>query len=421
MLFFFMSILVISCHSQPPPADINDQHIQKIIHKAHEYEKLGNIDTAIHYHKEVLKKSKRLKLPEYEVKALLNIARLLKKEDARMSLEHLNDALLIADQLNHHELRADIFLAMAEIYKQEENYKEALTALEEHHTLLDTIFSKNNEREILRIRAADARKLERTIGLIAIISVMAIAAVLAFYFRKTRNLNKQLQSSNLIKDKLFSIIGHDLRGPAGNIMEALNMVESGDLNDVEQREILAMLKKQSYAFNETLNALLNWGNTQLKGGEIHPVNFNPKNTIQMSLDVLEGQARKKNITITMSVGDHLTVLADPNHVDFVIRNLLSNAIKFSHEGGAIEISAKEQDAKVTISVTDYGSGIPEEKQKQFSSSAYMESSFGTKGEKGTGLGLMLSKEFIELSKGRIWLESKVGVGTTFYISLQKGS
>lgn len=394
-------------------------YLQQLSDSAGLYEKQGKSKTALHYHKRALHASRAAGMSEQEARILVKIASLLKNENAGASLQYLKDALEIAQRLGHHELKTDILLALAENYKQQENYREALATLEAHQKLLQTTFAKNKAREIAHVKAAEAAKLERYIFLSVIIFILLTAAASAIYFSRINKLNKELRASNQVKDKLFSIIGHDLRGPAGGIMEALDMVDSGILNEAEQKEVIGLLKKQSRSFNETLNSLLNWAATQLQGAETHKGRIDVKAIIQKSLDVLEGQARKKHITINNKIPDNLFALADMNHVDFVIRNLLSNALKFSYENGSIEIAGKEEDNQVVISVADHGMGIPVAKQQQFAVSAsYMESSFGTSGETGTGLGLMLSKEFLQANNGRIWVESEEGAGTTFFVALK---
>jgi signal transduction histidine kinase len=410
------------CQGQPAPVPIDSlqlQHIRRLTDSARHHEGKGNSTAALEYYKQALQKSKDYGLPEHEAKSLVHIAGILKADNADQSLEYLRKALVIAERINGHELKRDIFFAMSGIYKQQENYQEALKALEAHQKLLARTFDNNKAREIKHIEAEAQRKLERYIYLILIIFVVFVIIVLSIFFLRTHRLNKELKSSNKIKDKLFSIIGHDLRGPAGGIMDALNMVDAGILTNAEEKEIIGLLKKQSYSFNETLNTLLSWAATQLHGADTKMAQFDPGQLIQKSFDVLAGQARQKNIKINFQTQEKLSVYADPNHIDFIIRNILSNAIKFSNENSTIDVVAESEDQHVIISVADHGVGIPEEKQKQFSRVSNMESSFGTKGEKGTGLGLMLSKEFIKANHGKLWLKSVENEGTTVFLALQK--
>jgi signal transduction histidine kinase len=244
--------------------------------------------------------------------------------------------------------------------------------------------------------------------------------LLWFYYRKMNVLNRKLNESNKIKDKLFSIIGHDLKAPVGGLVQTLELLEGDDLTAEERKYVIGQLRKQTQLSLDTLNALLNWGEAQLKGVSVNEQHFETKGIISKNVELLSKQAAEKNISITDNTTESVTVLADVNHFDVVVRNLLSNAVKFTNEHGTVEINAMEtgKDGMIVFSVKDNGQGISAEQQQQFLSSN-INVSFGTKGEKGTGLGLLLTKEFILANGGKIWLESKVGEGTTFYFSLKK--
>lgn len=422
-LFFGFVLIAIGCNGQSPPVrpdSPNVQSIERLTSSARMLAAKGDKKTALKYHKQALQKSRSFGLPEQEAKALVGIASLLRNEDANQSLEYLKSALSIAERLNSHELKADIYLAIADVYKQQENYREALTALESHQKLLDHIFIKSRQLAIEKLKSEEKRRLEHLILITVIIAVTLAAGITTFYISRKNALNKELTSSNQIKDKLFSIIGHDLRGPAGGIMEALDMIDAGILDQEEEKEIIGLLKKQSKSYNETLNSLLQWASTQLNGAQTHKKEFDPKVIMFHSLEVLKGQASQKKIQINMNVPDGLVVTADPDHFEFIFRNILSNAIKFSNEEENIDVNVIEKDKQVILSIADHGIGIPEDKQKLFQTSASsMESTFGTNGEKGTGLGLMLCKEFVIANNGRLWLDSKSGEGTVFHVSLPK--
>ncbi|TDQ06931.1 ATP-binding protein [Pedobacter metabolipauper] len=418
-LWLFAGIITIGCSAKEQPVQIDTpqvQQIKQLRNLALHQESKGDSDAAMDLHKKALMKSRIFGLQEQEARSLVEIARLLKNDDADESLKHLQNALRIAEGLNRHELKANIYFAIAGIYKQQRNYREALSALEAHQALLVRVFTKNKEDSIRHVKDVEERRLERYMLLTVIAFIMLTALVLAFYYIRTSRLNKALQSSNKIKDKLFSVIGHDLRGPAGGIMVALDMLGTGMLNENEEQEIIVLLKKQSQSFNETLNALLSWASTQLNGAETHITEFDPLLVINKAIATLEGQATQKNILLKVSASDHLTAIADPDHFSLIIRNILSNAIKFSHLDSTIEIDLELKGKFVVVKIADHGVGIPDEKKKHFLISGnHMESSFGTSGEKGTGLGLMLTKEFVRVNKGHIWLESYVGKGTTFFI------
>jgi signal transduction histidine kinase len=393
------------------------RHILGLTDSGHYYEKAGNKKTALHFHRQALEASQKAQLPEHEARSLANIGRLLRNDSTEESLQYLFSALTIAQRIRHHALQADIYGSITAVYKQQEKYKEALAALELHKNLDDTLLAINQRKELEHLKAAESRKLERAIGVTVTFAVLLLAAFLAFYFRRTRLLNRQLQQSVQVRDKLFSILAHDLRGPAINLVQVLTLIEEAGLSEEEEKLMLAMLKKQSQSLSDTLNGLLHWSKAQLDGVQPKPQDFNPVPLIDKNIALLEGQMQQKNIRLSLQVTDDIFVHADPDHFDLVIRNLLSNAIKFSHQGGAIEISAVVEKRELIFAVKDQGVGITPENQQKFTR-LHMDSTFGTAGEKGTGLGLPLVKDFVRANKGRIWMESEKDKGTTFYFTFQ---
>lgn len=422
-LWFGVGFISIGCNGQVAviqPDSPQVHEVKLLSNAAHRSEAKGDYKSALKYHKKALHRSRSLGLPEQEAKALLGIGRLLKNEDADRGLEYLRGALIIAERLKHHELRADIYFAIADVYKQRQNYQEALTALEAHQKLLSTIFAKSKQLAIKHVKAEEKRRLERLVFIIVIIFVIFGAGIIAFYFLKKNALNKKLKASNQIKDKLFSIIGHDLRNPIGGITQLLAIMDEERVGPKEYQAMISEMRKQGDISLEILNALLNWGEAQLKGIHIKPSNFNAEGVIAKNIAALHSQASVKSILIIDHVDPDITVYADTNHFDFVVRNLLSNAIKFSHPSGKIEIMADVhyKPALVIFSVRDYGKGISKAQQERFLK-ANLDISFGTGGEKGTGIGLMLSKEFVNANHGKIWIESEEGKGSTFYFGFPK--
>lgn len=412
-------LAIYGCHAQTHPKDSLSSvhaHLKTLADSARHHAKKGNRNAAMHYHQQIIHKSRKHNLPEYEIRSLIDLAHLLKQEDTGRNIEYLYRALNLAQQIRHQQLTADIYRALAETYKERQNYGLAIFALEQHQKLLDSLFTISKTREIARVKAEEARKLEQTVSILCIVAISVIALVFAWFFYRTKRLNKKLQELNTVKDKLFSIIGHDLRAPAGNVIQALAIIQSGNLPPPRQQDLLALTKTQGEAFLETLDSLLKWGKSQLQGTEVHATNFNPQDIIHKNTDMLTGLADRKQIKIVQQLPARLSVYADPDHFDFIIRNLLSNAIKFSHNGGTVTIAAEIKKEDVIFSVRDEGVGIAVEKQKEFNT-GNMHVAYGTNGEKGTGLGLLLTKEFVKANKGRIWFESQEGKGTTFYFSI----
>lgn len=414
-------------------------HLQLLGNAGTAQEHLGNKAKAMEYHKRMLEGARQIHMPEEEARALVNIANVLKYDSTAKSIAHLKNALLIAEQLNHKGLQSLIYKSLSDIYQQQANYREALLALERHHQLEDSLFNLSRTREIASLETSyeleesrnkiqkleltnQQRTFERNIGGIIAVSILLILVTLTFYFLKTQKLNKQLRESNQVKDKLFSIIGHDLSGPVTGTTSLLSLMENADLSATEQKHMFTELRKQSELTADILHSLLSWGKTQLQGMTIHQVNFHPDVIIEKNILLIHKQAQEKEIHITQDIPKHIMIHADQDHFDFVIRNLLSNAVKFTYPSGIITIHAMKDRATgyIIFTVKDNGKGINEDSQSQLFN-INPQRSFGTRGEKGTGLGLMLCKDFIEANQGHIWIESKEGEGTSVYFSLKNAA
>ncbi len=223
-----------------------------------------------------------------------------------------------------------------------------------------------------------------------------------------------LEESNAEKDKLMSIISHDMRTPLINIQGYLELLDDADL-DLQQG--IALRKGLLEATNGTMDMLTNllqWSKSQMEGPTINILPVNLGAAIKSTLEMGQAQAARKDITLSYHIGDELVVLADVDMLQLVVRNLVSNAVKFTPPGGSINIDARLVQDECKLTVSDTGKGIDEQKQEKIFS-INTEAGFGTNNEKGVGLGLLLCKEFIERQGGRIGFESTFGRGSSFFI------
>jgi signal transduction histidine kinase len=232
--------------------------------------------------------------------------------------------------------------------------------------------------------------------------------------------NELLQTINAEKDKFFSIIAHDLKGPLSAFLGATQILsdEIHNMSLEEIKEITINMKDSASNLYGLLENLLEW--SRLKRGlmDFNPERIKLKRLITQSIEVLKESARKKNISIRFLFSEDLEIFADLHMLETVVRNLVSNAIKFTPVGGEVIISASKTDNQyIEINVIDSGIGMsPEIKSKLFQISEKI-SRQGTEGEPSTGLGLLLCKEFIENHKGRIKVTSEQGNGSTFTITI----
>ena len=234
------------------------------------------------------------------------------------------------------------------------------------------------------------------------------------------NREKELEEINLTKDKLFSIIGHDLRGPIGALLEVLKMIRTGDIKKSEFNQFVPRLINDVDHISFTLNNLLSWGMSQMNGSTTKPTLYGLELLIDNNVRLLTETAKNKSITIKNNISQELHSYSDANQVDIVIRNIISNALKFTPEKGTITINAKEKTKLWIISVSDTGIGMDEETLGKIFAKNESFTTFGTNNEKGTGLGLSLCKEMVENNGGSIWVKSEIGKGSSFFFSVPKG-
>jgi signal transduction histidine kinase len=236
--------------------------------------------------------------------------------------------------------------------------------------------------------------------------------------------NELLQAINAEKDKFFSIIAHDLRGPLSAFVDATQIItdEIQTMTADEIKEITSAMKTSADNIYYLLENLLEWSRLRQGGLDFVPENFNLKEKIEDCVNVLSAYAGKKQIDISITIKDELMIKVDNHMFDTVIRNLLSNAIKFTCAGGKVNVTAcYSTDNFIEIKISDSGIGMAEELKNKLFMISEKTSRPGTAGEASTGLGLLLCKEFIEKNGGKIWVESEHGKGSTFYLTVPQSS
>jgi signal transduction histidine kinase len=227
---------------------------------------------------------------------------------------------------------------------------------------------------------------------------------------------QELEELNKVKDKFFSIISHDLRSPINSLAGLLDLMEK---DQIKAEELPALTKEMRIQFNHTknlINNLLDWTLLQMNKVSIKKEKFGLKSLVDGNIKLLSSMSTKKTNFIN-DIDESIIPFADQNMINLVFRNLLLNGIKFTDNGGTIKVSAVAEGESIKVSVTDNGVGIAPEIQKVLFDKTTGYSTRGTANEKGTGLGLILCKEFIERNGGKIWLESEVGKGSTFFVSI----
>jgi PAS domain S-box-containing protein len=229
----------------------------------------------------------------------------------------------------------------------------------------------------------------------------------------------ELNTLNDTKDKFFSIIAHDLKNPFGSLLGASEyLYKEIDRHDTRKAQQLSKIIYNSAknAFNILAN-LLDWSRSQTGSLDFDPRVINLYEVIDKNVQLAAAQAAAKDIKIQVKVDESLQCTADPNMLNTVVRNLLTNALKFTHQGGKVIVAATRTPDNVVVEVQDTGTGIPEEDLNKLFRIDVKYVNTGTNNETGTGLGLMLCKEFANYHGGNIWVKSHLNEGSTFYFSI----
>ncbi|NLR58091.1 hypothetical protein HGH93_08255 [Chitinophaga polysaccharea] len=228
--------------------------------------------------------------------------------------------------------------------------------------------------------------------------------------------NSTLENLNQVKDKIFSVISHDLRSPLA-ILEGLLFLLKDEKIDAGQfrmytDELWRDVKNTAYMMDN----MLQWASNQMKGIGVKADDFDVTLLLSREFELLQTLARQKEVRLSQELHECIMVYADPDMIKLVLRNLINNAIKFTPSGGEVVITARQDGEFAEITVRDNGTGIPVESQHRIFSNIYY-STTGTQNEKGCGLGLHLSKDFVERNHGRIWFNSMPGAGSSFSFTI----
>ncbi|MDQ7816643.1 MAG: PAS domain-containing sensor histidine kinase [Melioribacteraceae bacterium] len=334
------------------------------------------------------------------------------------------------DDLKHIDIAKEIYLRQDERdqFKKElertgfvSNYQIDIKRLNgEIATVLETSMAvKNRKGEIIGYRGilrdiTEIKKNEERLRLLV---------------EKFENLNIQLKKSeqelkelNAAKDRFFSIVAHDLRSPFSSLLSFSEFLVE-DIDELPKEEIKSFAEKineSSKTVFSLLENLLQWSRIQTGKIPYEPITFNIYHKINQIINLLKNNAESKKINVVNDVTSSAIVFADEDMIFSVIQNLLSNAIKFTKESGSIIFRSNSKENDVEISITDNGVGIKEVDMRKLFRMDSHHTTYGTKDEKGSGLGLLLCREMVERNRGKIWVTSKVGEGTTFTFTVPKG-
>ncbi|WP_288339391.1 tetratricopeptide repeat-containing sensor histidine kinase [uncultured Roseivirga sp.] len=355
------------------------------------------------------------------------------------AVNRAKEALALAEEMNILTYKVDATKIIADSYEDMGKYVDATHFYNIYINYLETLFEEEQtkqiveletqyqtaqkEREIENLQLQQLAEKERQqlylIGLIVVALFLLILLMLFVQIRRNNRKislqNHKLEELNASKDKFFSIIAHDLRSPMIALQGVGQKLEYF-IRKEKQEKILEMggkIDRSIDQLNHLLNNLLHWAASQTQSVPYKPEHIDLGEIINENVELYKGLIESKGIKIEQSRNKAM-VFADRNALSAIVRNLLSNAIKFSLEGGRITVCAEEQTMGTTLTIKDEGVGIEKVKlQSLFGNSTF--STFGSMGERGFGLGLKLTKEFVDLNKGTISVTSEPGKGTCFVL------
>jgi signal transduction histidine kinase len=354
----------------------------------------------------------------------------------RRSYDYLNQCFKALGNYQKALEYSELHAAITEFIQHEKNERQVLETenryvIEQHEAQIDKLEVDTLQKE----RELEAqRQLRNLLFSIIMLSALVIALTLYLYIvkRKTNKVlgaanlkiseqNAQLVQLNATKDKFFSIISHDLKGPLNSLTSFSGLlINHTDSLSKEEIQMLAKdLDKSLKNLFGLLDNLLEWSRSQTGNIDYKAEVFDVHALLESNVELLKGQALNKSITLRNDSKTSMEVRAHKNSVNTVIRNLISNSIKFTPRNGEIVLGVDSNVSEVIVSVTDNGVGMSDEVVRKLFRIDTKHTTKGTAEEKGTGLGLILCKEFIDKNGGRIWVSSTINKGSTFYFALPR--
>ena len=385
-------------------------------------------------------------------------------KDYDKALFYMNKGLEIANDINFKYQIIKCHLNLSEVYKEMGQFEKSLYHFQQYINGKDKVYSEENKRTIAELRTkyqiersekenerlrhgqqlnkAQIRNQQLMIGFVLFILLGSFVLSIIFHSRYQQNqklniqlslknkqieehqenvekLNAELSETNATKDKFFSIVAHDLKNPFNSLLVLTKLLHEDydSFTREEQKQFISQIISSAENTYSLLQNLLDWASAQSGKTEIKKQNVNLSKISAETISMLKSVARNKHIRINSEIEEGLIAFADKNMVSTIMLNLISNAVKFTPHHGKVDIKAYRHNGHVEVAVIDTGVGISEKNISKLFKPGEKLQTAGTDKEKGTGLGLILCKEFVEKNKGKIWVESDEGEGSRFFFSL----
>lgn len=415
------------------------------------YKEMGDYDKSWNYYDQALQLSDQYGFRSRISEIYLNQSDLLLlEENYTEAMEKARQAFQMGRETRTYDRIQDAASNLYEAHKAMDQNDRALQYHEVYARYRDSVRSEQNSQHIQalktnfeirrsnweneklqadnQLQALEIKQQRSQILIFALLLFLAVGTtlVVVLMYRKLKTKNRiiseqkdELKKAGALKDHMFSIIAHDLRGPIGNFQGLLELMRDGTThNDPADRdEILEVMHQSASSTYSLLENLLNWARTQKGEIEFRPQSQNLRELVNEVVQLKSPEAEQKDIRLNHNVNMDLHGQVDYHMVNLVVRNLLDNAIKFTPRGGQVEIRGEKTGRAVKIAVKDSGRGIPEEVREKVFDPYDHHTGAGTENEKGSGLGLKLCREFIAKHSGNIWVESSEGQGTTFVFTI----
>lgn len=374
-------------------------------------------------------------------------------DEFKKAQDLLDKAIIIAEEKKFTKIRLEVLRYLSSLYEKKNDFKAAFKNEKRYNTLYDSLYNVARYKQLDEFRTyyeSEQKQKENAVlkkanlnneiiiqnknylifatGVLFILTIYLLWLTLKNNKRIDRSnfalikqneaINKQkgeLEELDQLKNKFFSIIAHDLRGPLSSLKAMFGFYNKAQLDEQELKLFMNELEKNVNNSSSLLENLLMWGKSQMQGEILNKQRINICKLVDETNSLLSEQYKEKKIVLSNHL-EFCYAYADEESIRMVIRNLLNNAAKFSPEGGEITINSKNENQKLIVCVSDHGIGMDESQIAEIFNYQFY-STNGTKNEKGSGLGLMLSEEFIKKNGGDFWIESKKGEGSSFFFTL----
>lgn len=401
------------------------------------YEQLGDYENALVNHRASLVVRDRIDDEIDVIGSKIGIAKtLLRMGDAASAMPYADEAYVEAIRLNVPKLAAESVRLLYELHKMKGDTKQSLRYLEEYQSIQRTLFSEEKATAIANLEAVAAlrnkeeqidlleqqRVLERYV-LASVVGLLLLAVGFMIYVHRERKrvlaLADELKRVGMQKDRILSIVSHDLRGPLASLSAVIELLDMELISADDWKDLKPSLIRQFNGTDETLQDLLMWAKGQFEGANPRMQPNSVREAVTVSEELLDVLARQKGVAIVNDVSPDAVVMCDRSHLLAILRNLVTNAVKFSKPGQTVTILDGITDGMRIVSVRDEGVGMSAERRDKLFEGTGITTA-GTAGELGSGLGLVFVRDLVQRNGGRIFVESTEGKGSVFSVALPMG-